>query len=176
MQRELRENRFGPVLWSGLDPAARGFIATAEQLYRAHRSDAAFDFGTVAVDLAKAAEVQVNALLRQVFACASAEVRRMNLGGTTIDLAETGPFTLGELARAIGDDQERNAWLRRRLVHGEWFAVSLPPILEELAELRNAAAHGEVVARDDVARVRNQLVGVGCVGDLVELARVRVLE
>jgi hypothetical protein len=174
MQRELRENRFGAALWSALDPAARGFIATAEQLYRAHRGDAAFDFGTVVVDLAKAVEVQVNALLRQALAGAEADVRRLNLDGVTVDLVADGPFTLGELARAIGDEAERNYWLKRRLAHGEWFTASLPPILRELAELRNAAAHGTVVERDVVTRLRNRLIGVGCVGELVELARVRV--
>jgi hypothetical protein len=174
MQRDLRENRFGETLWSALEPAARGFIATAEQLYRTHRGDAAFDFGTVVVDLAKAVEVQVNALLRQALAGASAEVRYMNVDGAAVDLVEGGPFTLGELARAIDGEQGRNLWLKRRLECGEWFTSSLPPILKSLAEFRNSAAHGEAVAREDVARLRNQMVGVGCTGDLVKLARVRV--
>lgn len=74
---------------------------------------------------------------------------------------------------AIADDQARNGWLRRRLVHGEWFAASLPPILDELRAVRNAAAHGEPVARERVQRLRDQLVGVGCKGALLELAQVR---
>ena len=33
VQRDLRDNRCGAALWANLDPAARGFIATAEQMF-----------------------------------------------------------------------------------------------------------------------------------------------
>jgi len=174
MQRDLRENRFGPTLWGNLDPAARGFVATAEQLFRAHRTDAAFDLSTVVVDFAKAVEVQVNALLRAALDGADARLRRANVDGATVDLAADGPFALGALAHAIRGEEARNAWLRRRLVHGDWFAASLPPILDELREVRNAAAHGEPVDRERVAQLRAHLIGVGGKGTLLDLAQVRV--
>ena len=174
MQRDLRENRFGAALWGNLDPAARGFIATAEQLFRTHRTDAAFDLSAVVVDFAKAVEVQVNARLREALAAADARLRRANVDGAPVDLVADGPFALGPLAHAIGGDEARNAWLRRRLVHGEWFAASLLPILDELREVRNAAAHGEPVDRERVAQLRNQLVGVGSKGTLLDLAQVRL--
>lgn len=174
MQRDLRENRFGGTLWGQLDPAARGFIATAEQLYRVHRTDAAFDLSAVVVNLAKAIEVQVNMLLREALVDAEARLRLANVEGDTLDLVRDGPFALGALARAIGGEQGRNAWLKRRLVHGEWFTASLPPILEQLREARNAAAHGELVDRERIAQLRDQLVGVGCKGALLELAQVRL--
>jgi hypothetical protein len=174
MQRDLRENRFGAALWGNLDPAARGFIATAEQLFRTHRTDAAFDLSAVVVDFAKAVEVQVNARLREALAVADARLRQANVDGATVDLAADGPFALGPLAHAIRGDEARNAWLRRRLVHGEWFAASLPPILDELREVRNAAAHGEPVDRTRVARLRDRLVGVGSKGTLLDLAQVRL--
>ena len=52
--------------------------------------------------------------------------------------------------------------------------MSLPPILDELAGFRNPAAHRGTVAREDVVRLRNQLVGIGSKGELLELAQVRV--
>jgi len=174
MQRDLRENRFGAALWGNLDPAARGFIATAEQLFRTHRTDAAFDLSAVVVDFAKAVEVQVNARLREALAGADARLRRANVDGATVDLVEDGPFALGALAHAIRGEEARNGWLRRRLVHGDWFAASLPPILDELREVRNAAAHGEPVDRERVAQLRNRLVGVGSKGTLLDLAQVRL--
>ncbi len=116
MQRELRENRFGGALWENLDPAARAFIATAEQLYRAHRHDAAFDLSTVVVDFAKALEVQTNTLLRAGLTGADRRLRTANVDGQGVDLVEGGPFTLGQLEQLLGGDQARAAWLRQKLV------------------------------------------------------------
>ena len=41
-------------------------------------------------------------------------------------------------------------------------------------EARNAAAHSGTTDRDTATHWRNRLVGVGCEGDLVALARTRV--
>ena len=174
MQQELRENRFGNEAWSALDPAARSFIATAEKLFRDHRNDAAFDLSAVIVNLAKAMEVQVNAVLRSALRGADVALRSVNVDGRSRDLARDGSLSLGELARIIGGERSLNEYLRKRLVNGDWFAMSLPPILDELAGFRNPAAHRGTVARDDVVRLRNQLVGVGTKGELLELAQVRV--
>lgn len=174
MQRELRENRFGAALWTNLDPAARAFIATAERIYREHRTDAAFDLSVVVVDLAKAVEVQVNVVLRAALSAGDRSLRFANVNGVTVDLVSGGPWSLGELERMIGADHDRSAWLRHCLANGSWFTGSLPAVLADIAETRNKAAHGKEVDRDRVARLRGQLVGVGCNGSLLELAAVRV--
>jgi hypothetical protein len=174
MQRELRDNRFGAALWEKLDPAARSFIASAEQIFRAMRADAAFDLSVVVVDFAKAVEVQANGLLRLALRHASDDLRFANVDGESRDVATAGPFTLGQLAHIIAEDRERCEWLRERLVHGEWFVASLPPVLRQLAGVRNAAAHGQPVAREEVVRLRNALVGIAGKGQLLDLAQVRV--
>lgn len=173
MQRELRENRFGATLWMNLDPAARGFIATAERLFRDHRTDAAFDLSSVIIDFAKAVEVQVNALLRVALAGADRSLRLRNVDGRTVDLLAEGPWTLGDLGHAITADHERRDWLRHALVHGQWFTGSLPAIIEELRVVRNDAAHGKATDRARVVQLRDHLIGVGCKGTLLELAAVR---
>lgn len=173
MERELRQNLVGEVAWAGLDPAARVFLATAEMLFRAHRTDPAFDFGPVVVDLAKAFEVQVNATLRDALRDAAPDERHANVGGRSVDVAAGTMWSLGELAHIIADNAARNAALRRRLAHGEWFAASLPPILRELAVARNPAAHTARIPRDAVTALRSRLVGVGCTGAIAELGRVR---
>jgi hypothetical protein len=172
MERELRENLFGDRAWAGLDPAARTFIASAEAMFRLHRPDAAFDFTGVVVDLAKAFEVQTNAVLRRAMARASEAVRSVNIDGASIDLARGRALTLGELARVIGEQRGVNEFLRQRLENGGWFAASLPPILREMAELRNPAAHERCVERREVAELRDRCVGVGQSGTLVELGKV----
>ena len=175
MERELRETLFGDEAWSGLDPAARSFIASAEKVYRDHRSDPAFDFTGVLLDLAKAFEVQGNTLLRRAIARAPDEVRFANVQGATMDLAVGDFLSLGQLARVIADNRPLNDWLRRHLRPGDWFATTLPPVLNEVAELRNPAAHGVRLTREQVGPLRDRLVGVGSVGRLVELGRVRVV-
>ncbi len=173
MQRELRENRFGNAAWEQLDPAARGFIASAEEVFRRHRDDPTFNLHAVVIDLANAVEVQTNSVLQRAMSGAPDAVRFANVDGTTLDLARQGPITLGQLARCIGEDYERNAYLKKRLDAGEWFTSSLPPILKELTELRNPAAHGGTLSRDDAIKLRNRMIGVGSLGQLVQLAQVR---
>lgn len=174
MQRELRENRLGVALWTNLRPAARQFIASGEQLFRAHREDFAFDLSAALVDYAKAVEVQVNAVLRAALADAPAEARLANVDGHTVDLSEHGPFELGTLARVMCDGRARHSWLAKRLAHGDWFTNGMPRLLAELAELRNPAAHGGEVPRERVVALREAMIGVGCKGWLLDLAAVRV--
>jgi hypothetical protein len=175
MEQELRDNLLGEAVWKGLDPAARGFIATAESLFRMHRHDAAFDFGAVAIELAKAFEVQTNAILRQALAGVPERDRRVNVDGQSVDVASGTHWSLGALARIIGEDERLNQLLKKRLERpgAEWFAASLPPILRELAELRNPAAHSARVGRAAVVALRNRLLGVGSLGVVSELGRVR---
>jgi hypothetical protein len=174
MQRELRENRFGNAAWEQLDPAARGFIASAEEVFRRHRDDPTFNLHAVVIDLANAVEVQTNIVLQRALTGAADALRYENVNGTTLDLARQGPITLGQLAKAIGDHQERNAFLKKRLHDGEWFTASLPPILKELTELRNPAAHGGALAREKAIALRNRMLGVGSIGQLLQLAQVKV--
>lgn len=175
MQAELRDHRFGPPLWSALDPATRSFIASAEQIFRAHHRDAASDLSPVALNLARALELQTNRVLRQALSRAPEALRWQNVEGQTRDLCCGESWTLGTLADAISGDGARVTWLRQKLRQGVWFTGSLPSILREVAKLRNPAAHGAEVTRDDVLRLRAQMVGVGCNGALVELAGVALL-
>lgn len=172
MQRELRENRFGNAAWEVLDPAARAFIASAEEVFRRHRDDAAFNLHGVVTDFANAFEVQVNLLLQLGMRGAPEQVRFANVEGTTLDLARQGPLSLGQLARVIGDDAERNKHLKQKL--GEWFSASLPAILNELTKLRNPATHGGQLERSEVIALRNHLIGAGSLGQLLQLAQVKL--
>ena len=172
MQRELRENRFGNAAWEAFDPAARAFIASAEEVYRRHRDDPSFKLNGVVLDFANALEVQVNQLLRSAMYLAPDALRYANVDGHGVDLSKDGPLSLGALARLIGEDEGRNKHLKQKL--GEWFGASLPALLKELTELRNVAAHGGVVDRTAVGRLRNGLIGVGSVGQLLQLAQARL--
>jgi hypothetical protein len=140
-ERDLRENLFGEESWGGLEPAARTFIATAERVLRDHRSDPAFDFSPVVVNLAKAFEVQVNGLLRAALGSAPYAERLANVDGTTVDVGRGKPLSVGQLAHAIGEEKGINDWVRRRLRDGAWVASSLPAILGDVAQWRNAGAH-----------------------------------
>ncbi len=172
MQRELRENRFGSTAWAALDPAARSFIASAEVSFRRHRADPAFDLGPIVVALANAVEVQANVVLHAALRDAPEPLRRENIEGRTVDLSRDGPFTLGQLARIIGGEKARVDHLRARLEHGGWFVESLPPILVDLADRRNPAAHGGTLDREGAMHLRDRLIGVGTLGDLLQLAKV----
>ena len=175
-ERELRENHFGEDLWARLDPGARTFIATAEKLYRDHRNDASFDFSPVVLGLAKAFEVQTNALLRNALRRVKPQDRFANVEGRSVDVASGGPWSLGQRVHLSGENQSVNDALKRTLDtrSGAWVAASLPAILAKLAEVRNPAAHSASLDRESVRTLRNRYIGVGCEGALVRLARVTV--
>ena len=174
MERELRENAFGEAAWFALEPATRSFVATAEKVYRDHRHDSSFDFTPVVVEFAKALEVQCNAILRVALRTMPVERRAVNVDGVSLDPITQGPLSLGQLARVIGEEQAVNEELKLRLKNGEWFASSLPPILEEVANVRNPAAHHRRVTREEASVLRNRLIGVGSPADLVTLAGVQL--
>lgn len=173
-ERDLRENRFGDQLWLALDPAARTFIATGERIYREHRADAAFDFAPVIASFGKAIEVQTNAILRSAWPKVDKKLRLTNIDGRGEDLADVWSLLLANLARAIAGEKDRMDAIRDALRNGKWFTESLPPIIDEFRRVRNPATHSEAVERAIAAQWRDRLIGVGCTGDLVELARTRL--
>ena len=176
LERDLRLNLLGDAAWSRLEPEVRVFVAQAEKTFREHRDDHAFDFGPVIIGFARALERQCNAVLGAAWRNGvPATARRANVDGRTVDLAEFGSLSLGQLARVLGGERELGAALRSALEHGAWFTGELPVILDSLAEVRNAAAHGgRRVDRQTATEWRDRILGVGCVGEIVELARVRI--
>lgn len=165
----LRDDVLGERTWHALDPAARLFVATAERIWRTHRTDPGFDFAPVVVNLAKAWEVQ----LGQAFGAARArlprDAGRVNVDGRTHDVLADRLPSLGMLARALADDRVLWDALPRVFAHGDWMRASLAAVLDDLARARNAAAHTEPVGRDEAQRLRDAHLGVGQKGLLVEL-------
>lgn len=173
MEKDLRENLFGDTVWMSLEPAARTFIASAEKIFRDHRSDAAFDFAPVIANFSKALEVSCNATLHGVIGSIPEEARRARLDRETVDLAKVRHLTLGQFAHALQHEHALVKALNQRLEHGPWFTGSLPYIANELREIRNEAVHEKRVGRDTATRMREKLVGVGSLGVFPELAQVK---
>ena len=156
------------------EPAARTFIATAEKIFRDHRNDAAFDFGPVVGNLAKALEVSINAVLARVLPEVPERARLAAFDGHTVDVLGRMPLTLGQFARALAGEQALNAAITQRLLHGSWFTGELVAVADGVAHVRNPGVHQHRVGREAAMIVRNQLVGVGCQGAFSGLAGVRV--
>jgi len=173
MEKELRENRFGEEAWFALEPAVRLFIANAERLWRDHAADPHFDYGPVLTSLGKAVEVQTNLVLRRAAAKLPEAVRRVNVDGEMVDLARARSLSLGVLPRVINSTRELSDGLTGALRNGKWFTETLPPVLTQLADLRNQGAHTIRVTREEARKVRDRLIGIGCKGELVELAGCR---
>jgi hypothetical protein len=89
-----------------------------------------------------------------------------------VDLRHYHHLSLGQLAKVLQRDGELVGWLVA--AHGaraRWLCTQAPALLGELADYRNPAAHAQVMTRAQVLPLRNQWLGVGCHGQLVELAR-----
>jgi hypothetical protein len=173
IERDLRENVLGEEAWNGLDLSTRTFIATAEQIFRTHRADAGFDFSGVVVNLAKALEVQVTGLVRRALASAPQRERTVVIDGRSTDMTRGTPLSLGMLGRVLMKDETIRSALRPRLIEGDWLLTSGGAVLSAFSNHRNPAAHSQVVSRDQARKLRNQLLGVGGHGDLVQLAATR---
>jgi hypothetical protein len=173
IERELRENVLGEEAWNGLDLSTRTFIATAEMIYRNNRDIAGFDFSGVVVNLAKALEVQVTTLVRRALANAPDAERSVVIDGRSIDVTRGTPLALGQLGYVIAKDRGIRDALKPRLINGDWLLTSGGPVLQSFSRHRNPAAHSDVVSRDDARKLRNQLLGIGGLSVLVQLAATR---
>lgn len=172
MERELRENLLGESAWSGLEPSTRSFIASAESLFRGARTDRSADMSAVVVDFSKALETQVNHILRRAVQGMPERDRTVNIDGRSTDLARARGLSLGQLAHTLANEQRINDTLKTKLTNGTWFAAQLPPLLKDLSETRNDAAHSKRIPAAKVAEIRNRLMGVGCQGIFVDLGKV----
>lgn len=95
------------------------------------------------------------------------------MDGTPRDLTRGPGLSLGQLGRVIAEGPVAQA-LVARLRDGTWLTSQGAYVLQHVARHRNPAAHAEPVTRADAERIRNQLLGIGCYGDLVKLAGVRL--
>jgi len=174
MERELRENLLGNSAWSVLELTTRTFLATAEDIFRTHRGDAAFDFASVLGSFAKALEVECNAILRRALAGAKPAARRAKVGDRTVDLAAFRSLTLGELAYTLGSERELATVVAGTVESGRWFANELPVVLDAFVQVRNPGTHSARLDLATASEWRNRLMGIGCLGIFVELARVHL--
>ena len=173
IERELRENLLGEATWSALEPPARTFIATAEKFFREHRNDASADFGPMFASFSKALEVQVNGVLRRAVGRMKPAARQAKVGARTVDLAGHGSLMLGEMIQVLSGEPALAKALAENVTESAWLTGSLPVILDGFREVRNEGLHAKRVDRTIATLWRNRLLGVGCEGHFVALAKVQ---
>lgn len=173
IERELRENVIGEQAWFALERPARTFIATGEKMFRDARTDTATDFAPVLTSFSKALEVQINAVLRQAVARMKPAARQAKVGGRTVDLADHGSLMLADIVRVLTGEPAFAKALADVVTDSAWFTGQLPIMLDSFREVRNDGTHERRIDRATATLWRNRLIGVGCTGDFVELARVR---
>jgi hypothetical protein len=179
--RQLRDNLFGPSLWRAMEPASRTFLTSAEAVFRSRADDPGFDFSTVAIEYAKAVEVELNALifpaLRWFFADKPPKQRELHGTHGRLDLGKPVRHqTMGAIAHYL----EKSGAVRK----GIWTALKpdAPWLLSdefkeelgELLKLRNPAAHWEVAMGEMVGEHRAALLGIGCQGLLVQIIQAKM--
>ncbi len=103
---ELRDNLIGRKLWLVLQPVTRGFLTSAEAVFRGRRDDLRFDFSGPAIEYAKAVETELNGLifpaLRKVLRTRQSAEREVSVDGRTLDLGGMIPHqTLGTLKNLL---------------------------------------------------------------------------
>ena len=177
LSADLRDNLFGPRIWNLMEPATRTFLASAEAVVRARREDPVFDFSGTAVEYAKALETEVNAIVLPLVRSALEDrpqgERLVHVDGRELDLGRpVSHQTLGALRLLL----TREPVVKKALQHAASAHVGyltdpykLPGRMEAVQELRNPAAHSKAIGREEVLKVRDELLGIGRPGVLVEL-------
>ena len=180
LSAELRDNLLGHEIWDALEPSSRTFLTTAEAVFRARRGDPGFDFSGSALEMTKAVETELNALLfpslRRLLARAATTEREVWAGAALLDLGASVPHqTLGTLRHLLKDEEKIRQPLRTALSHDwRWLEGELPAQLEPILDLRNPAAHERTVAREEMGRLRQMVLGIGCEGLLVRIVRAKL--
>jgi hypothetical protein len=180
LARELPDNLFGREVWATFETATRTFLASAEAVFRARRDDPAFDFSGPAVEYAKAVETELNALLfprlRKRLESAALKDREVTADGRRLDLGRlVAHQSLGTILYLLENDEivARALGGTFSAADAGWLRSNAPRELRGIVELRNPAAHWESVGREQVEMVRAQVMGVGCEGALVRIAKVK---
>ncbi len=174
---ELRDNLLGKEIWGALEPSSRTFLTTAEAVFRARRGDPGFDFSGSAVEVCKAVETELNALVfpavRRILAKAPPDERELYAGASLIDLGgRVSHQSLGTLRHLLDKSDTFRKPLRTALPHDwRWLEGELPAQLEPILDLRNPAAHERSVTREEMGRLRQSILGIGCEGLLVRIVR-----
>lgn len=178
---ELRENLLGSAIWDALHPTSRTFLTTGEAVFRARRDDPGFDFSAPAVEYCKAIETELNALLfpalQRVLSRRPQAEREVLVDGRVVDLGRpVSHQTLGAIRFLLTKREEVAAALQLALPTNDarWLIGELPHWLEPVLELRNPAAHDRAVGREEIARHRQEILGIGCEGLLVRIVRVKL--
>ena len=180
MALDLRDNLLSPTIWAALEPTTRTFLASAEAVFRSRASDPAFTFSGPAVEYAKAVEVELNALLMPALArfmrSRPEAERTVRLGNRPVDLIGPVPHqTLGVLRVMLEHEDSVRAALRSGLPQdGNWLVGTVPNRLQVLEDLRNPAAHSGQTWREQVTGAREEILGIGQPGLIVELARAKL--
>jgi hypothetical protein len=179
LSAELRDNLLGKEIWDALESSSRTFLTTAEAVFRARRGDPGFDFSGSAVEVTKAVETELNALifpaLRRILTKAPPAQREVRLNDRLLDLGgRVSHQSLGTIQKLLDDDTTRQP-LRTALPHDwRWLEGELPAQLEPIRDLRNPAAHDRTVAREEMGRLRQSALGIGCEGLLVRIVRAKL--
>jgi hypothetical protein len=97
----------------------------------------------------------------------------MNIDGVTVDLTQRRGLSLSQLVQVLAGDQARSTALAQALVNGGWLTTPFAAVLDEFRTVRNEGTHERRIHRKTATHWRNQMLGVGCVGQFVELAKVR---
>jgi len=179
--RQLRDNLFGPRLWRAMEPASRTFLTSAEAVFRSRIDDPGFDFSAVAIEYAKAVEVELNALIfpaiRSALANKPPKQREIHGSHSRLDLGKPVRHqTMGAIAHYL--DQaglvRKGIWTALKS-DAEWIlSEEFNGVLQKLLKLRNPAAHWEVTMGDMVGEQRAELLGIGCEGFLVRIIQAKL--
>jgi hypothetical protein len=125
-------------------------------------------------------QTELNALLfprlRKRLEGAAPKDREVMVDGRRLDLGRLVPHrSLGTILYLLEKDDVVARALGGTFSSADagWLRSNAPRELRGIVELRNPAAHSGSVSREQVERMRAQVMGLGCEGALVRMAKAK---
>ena len=180
MKKSLIDFNFGKGAFYSLAPNSQDNIISAEIEYMQNRDNLLYDFSSVIVKYSKAVELELYRFMRDLFASLmshdnSLENVSYSVQGRDYTLKDTATHkpnlgTYSYLIKSYKIKDAINLHIRdRNLKH--FIHANIPSFIRTMQKVRNESVHGDSTALRECNEIRNEVVGIGQSGIVVELSR-----
>ena len=180
MKQQLIDFNFGSKTFYALAPNSQDNIIGAEIEFLQNQHNPLYDFSSVILKYSKAVELELYCFMRELFKYLmnhdpslqniSYEVqgREYTLADTSWHRPNFGSYNY--LIKSYKIKDAINTYIdSKSLKH--FIFVEIPSFIRTMQGVRNESVHGEATPYDKCVTIRNEVIGIGQSGILVELLR-----
>jgi len=180
MKQNLIDFNFGKKSFYALAPNSQDNIISAEIEYMQNRDNLLYDFSSIIVKYSKAVELELYRFMKQVFAYLLKSKKELEnfpyaIQGRDYKLKNilTHKPNFGTYSYLIKSHEIKNA-INTQIQNGSlrhFIFVVTPSFIRTMQNIRNESVHGDSTPLKECNEIRNEVIGIGKGGMLVEFSR-----